>query len=275
MVKESIILLICSLTLQVSAEQRRVTDSWENAGSNTVIGEILTIDLINNSGGYRFIRENGSKIWSNATQFANNTVPYTAPVSGDEIMHLSGSLAGSITAINDDLGGAYSLSGSSVTILKSDQGVTWEFLDQINLQYSTASAVSSHPINTESPSGTGNALVGFVNFNLTATSSEASSSGKINLRLQQANPTFTYFTFPNYVAVGNQFYTVDNVQHSFSNWDADKTEPNLNPFSATVSSTWTLNLEINYSKYDSTGNFIENETQSSSYTYNNIVGYSP
>ena len=195
--------------------------------------------------------------------------------SASKIMHLTGSLAGSIATIDEDLGGSYSLLGSGVIILKSDQGTTWEYLNNINFNFSSDNATSSHIIQFESPNGSGLGLIGYVNFDLTATSSEGSSEGTINLRLQQANPRFSYFTFPSYVQAGTQYFKVDQVDYQFSNWDADKTETSLNPFTAIVQSNWTLTVNITYSKYDSVGTFINNEIQSSSFTFNNSVGYSP
>lgn len=78
MVRTLLLLFVASSLSAQVGEIRQVTESWENGGKNTVVGELLTVLSV--TGGYRYERSNGDTIWSNASQFNNKTILYgTAP----------------------------------------------------------------------------------------------------------------------------------------------------------------------------------------------------
>ena len=85
MVKNLYLVLVGLCTLSATAqvgEIREVIEPWENSGQTTVVGELLTVLSV--SGGYRYERSDGSKIWSNAQQYNDKTILYgTVPPSDD------------------------------------------------------------------------------------------------------------------------------------------------------------------------------------------------
>lgn len=72
-----LILLSSSLYGQNVGESRRVIQSWENGGRNAIIGELLEIVQIVDSGGIKYSRSDGSFIWSSPLQYSTRTETYT------------------------------------------------------------------------------------------------------------------------------------------------------------------------------------------------------
>lgn len=58
-------------------DQVRVTETWVNAGNTMNVGEILTIARVNDDGGVMYTRSTGQKVWSNTSQYSNQTEPYS------------------------------------------------------------------------------------------------------------------------------------------------------------------------------------------------------
>ena len=76
-------------------EKREVIEAWENGGSYSIVGEILTITLVSPSNGKRYERSDGSTFWSNHLQYSTKTIPYVEEISDDAIYVLAqGQFAG-------------------------------------------------------------------------------------------------------------------------------------------------------------------------------------
>jgi len=56
-----------------AGELRRVTSSFSNSGKTLTVGEILTVVNVQSNGGYKYLRSDGTTIFSSASQYTNNT----------------------------------------------------------------------------------------------------------------------------------------------------------------------------------------------------------